>query len=156
MFIVQEVKVKERVKEVKPNEYSVSEILSAYSRVEKQIKLLYEKVFNKTENFKPTFPQTVADTFNYLYSILKAKGYSAGFEKAFGLANIVPKAFEDNYIPYSIKLSKWAEDKGLIVIVEPLLSEITSLYYESVKAVGAELTEEELTNNFSVIINYAL
>ena len=156
VFIFEEVKVKEPTVKVKQSAYNATKILDAYAKIEGHIKSLYDNVFSKTQNFKPTYPQTVADTFNYIYSLLKSKGYSSAFEKAFGLVNIEPKTFDIGYIPYSIKLSKWAEDKGLIVVCESLLSAITELYYESATEALINLTEDELTSTFQYIINYAL
>ena len=66
----------------------------------------------------------------------------------------MPKSFEEGYIPYCVKLSKWAEEKGLITICEDMLSALTSIYLESALSFGKTVTEEGVAITFSSLINF--
>lgn len=134
--------------------FNVNGILMAYAELESQITRLYIEVFSKTRGFKPSCKQTIADAFNFVYSLLHANGYSLAFERAFGLTGVTPKSFEEGYIPYCVKLSKWAEDKGLITICEDVLSALTTLYIESALSFGKTITEEGVTETFSALLNF--
>ncbi|MBR6737190.1 MAG: hypothetical protein IKL82_02350 [Clostridia bacterium] len=135
--------------------YNVKNILNAYNSLEESIKSLYDNVFSKTPDFKPTYTQTVADTFNYIFSLLVTSKLDGAFRKAFGLEKVECKNYANDYVPYSVKLSKWAEDKGLLNVVESVLTNITSLYIESAKECDAEIVESGVAETFSAIIDFA-
>ncbi len=118
------------------------------------IKKAYDKVFSKSNNFKPEFGETVGDMILYLSAKLKAINASKDFDNAFGLVDYkIPDKYLKSYIPLAIKLSLWCKDKGVLDICDELLFELSSVYIKSAKNVNVIVTEEDIEKAFSLEIN---
>lgn len=118
---------------------------------------MYEKVFNNTLSFKPTYKETIADLILYLSKKLSIKNANERFDLEFGLTEIsVPDKYSNGYIPLCLKLSKWCKENASINVCEDLLFSITSLYLNSANLNGLTVTELELTTDFEEEIEYSL
>lgn len=128
---------------------------SEFAKITKIVKSLYEKVFSKSQGFKPTYEETVGDLILYLSAKLKQKGLNEGFDKAFSISQYdAPKKYTSAYVPYAIKLASWCENKKILTVTDSLMFEITALYKACFEQGGKVLTEEELSSQFLTEINY--
>ena len=67
----------------------------------------------------------------------------------------MPEKYLKNYIPYALKLAVWCDKKGVLSVTESLLFEITSLYKNCAEKAGKNLTELDISTDFSIEIDYA-
>lgn len=133
------------------------DIKGEFLKVKDIVFKMYDKVFNSTSSFKPTYKETIADLLLYLSKKLSIKNANESFDLEFGLTGVnVPDKYCSGYIPLCLKLSKWCKDKGVLDVCEDLLFAITSLYLNSANLNGLTVTELELTNDFENEIEYAL
>lgn len=132
-------------------------ILNAIEKLNLVVKNLYETVFNKTPNFRPTYDETIGDALLYVGKKLYAIGAHESFEFAVKIdaTTISSKYLDASYIPLAVKLSTWAESKGYNGESENVLSAITKLYKECSEASGYKVTPESLTDTFLAIIDFA-
>ncbi len=137
-----------------PETIEVFDIKSEFDKPIFVIKKAYDKVFSKSQGFKPEFGETVGDMILYLSAKLKRINASADFDKAFGLLNYnLPQKYFNNYIPLAIKLAVWCKSKGVLDICDELLFELSSVYIKSAKNVAVIVSEEDIEKAFSLEIN---
>lgn len=142
--------------EPQKEEVKTIDIKFEFSKIVDIIKELYDKVFSKSKDFKPSFDETVGDIILYLSAKLNIDGIEKDFNNAFYInAKQIFEKYYNNYIPYALKLSVWCEKKSLLSVSENLLYEISSLYLKLANASGLTLTEEDVATKFSKEIEYA-
>lgn len=129
------------------------DIKKEFEKPVKIIKTIYEKVFSKSQNFKPEFGETVGDLIFYLSYKLKKINANGAFDKTFSLVDYtLPNKYQDGYIPLALKLASWCEQKGYVFCVDELLYEISSVFVKSAKCCGVEVNEDLVTAEFSIKI----
>ena len=86
--------------------------ISNFKLAENLISELYEKVFSKSPNFKPTKNQTIGDLLIYLGYRAKSVGVYEKFKKVFKVVlNEDAVRSSENYIPSAIKLAVYVDKK---------------------------------------------
>lgn len=110
--IKEEVSVNEKNSE-EINSEVIENARNSFSSVEKSVKLLYEKYFNKKQDFKPTYKEVMGDLLAFLSAKAKKLGVQNAFEKAFNLSllNVSEKYYIDSYYPFVFKLTVWLDKK---------------------------------------------
>ena len=132
----------------------VFDIKKEFDKATMVIKKAYDKVFSKSQGFKPEFGETVGDMILYLSAKLKTINASGDFDKVFGLVNYtIPQKYSNNYIPLAIKLAVWCKSKGVLDICDELLFELSSVYIKSAKNTGVTISEEDIQKAFFLEIN---
>ncbi len=138
----------------KVNAYKLN-VTAEFEKITSIVKSLYDKVFSKSTNFKPSYDETVGDLLLYLSAKLKSAKINSQFDNALSLQGYkIPEKYLANYLPYALKLSVWCEQKGYLTVTENLLYEITSLYKKCAEALGIVLYEEDIYTAFSHEIEY--
>ncbi len=141
----------------KPKKKNKVDIKTLFLAVESVVQKMYKEVFFKTPNFKPAFETTMGDIILYLSKKLSLKNADREFNAHFGLIDkVVAEKYSKGYIPYALKLSKWCADNNKINVCDELLFAISTVYLESAKLSGVNITELELAGDFASEISYAL
>ena len=146
--------VKEEIKETVDKEREVVslpvyDIKLEFEKPVKIIKTLYDKVFSKSNGFKPEYAETVGDLIFYLSYKLKSISASLEFDKAFSIKDYkLPSKYQSGYIPLALKLALWCEQKGLLSVSDDLLYEISSVYLKSASSASVSVSEEMLASIF--------
>ena len=65
----------------------VDEIIGGFEDARKVVKKIYNEVFLKTQNFKPTINDTIADLLAYIGALCENNGKEFAYEKAFSIDN---------------------------------------------------------------------
>ena len=97
-----------------------------FNGIEGLIKEMYDNVFSKNSQFKPTFNET---TFNaQLYLCFKAKqlNFLTDFNLAFNGVDL--ENISKPFVPYVIKLSTWYDKKFNSDITSKVVSEIINFF----------------------------
>ena len=147
--------IEEVAQEIKmPEPIEVFDIKKEFDKAAIVIKKAYDKVFSKSQGFKPEYGETVGDMILYLSAKLKQINASADFDKAFGLIDYnIPQKYFNGYIPLSVKLLTWCKSKGVLDVCDELLYELSSVYVKSSKNVGVIVSEEDIEKAFSLEIS---
>ena len=121
------------------------------------VKILYEKVFSKSPNFKPEFEETVGDLIFYLSYKLKTYNANDSFDKTFKIENYpLPEKYKKGYIPLALKLAVWCESKGLLFKVDDLLYELSSVFVSLVKSSNVIVNEDLVASAFLTETEFVL
>ena len=134
----------------------VYEIIGGFEDARLVLKKIYNEVFSRHTNFKPTLNDTVADLLSYLGAIAEFNGKEKAYEKAFGVdVSRLPARYKDKgYIPYAIKISVWVDkNKGYNETPKLLDGILRSLF--SLLNKGTELeTVSIIQDSISAIIDF--
>ena len=147
-------KIEQEIKETVDKEREVVslpvyDIKLEFEKPVKIIKTLYDKVFSKSNGFKPEYAETVGDLIFYLSYKLKSISASLEFDKAFSIKDYkLPSKYQSGYIPLALKLALWCEQKGLLSVSDDLLYEISSVYLKSASSASVSVSEEMLASIF--------
>ena len=147
-------KIEQEIKETVDKEREdvslpVYDIKLEFEKPVKIIKTLYDKVFSKSNGFKPEYAETVGDLIFYLSYKLKSISASLEFDKAFSIKDYkLPSKYQSGYIPLALKLALWCEQKGLLSVSDDLLYEISSVYLKSASSASVSVSEEMLASIF--------
>ena len=153
-------KIEQEIKETVDKEREVVslpvyDIKLEFEKPVKIIKTLYDKVFSKSNGFKPEYAETVGDLIFYLSYKLKSISASLEFDKAFSIKDYkLPSKYQSGYIPLALKLALWCEQKGLLSVSDDLLYEISSVYLKSASSASVSVSEEMLASAFSQEYEY--
>ncbi len=147
-------KVEPKTSDIKVEEIDIK---AEFEKPLEIIKLLYEKVFSKSPNFKPEFEETVGDLIFYLSYKLKTVNANEVFDKTFKIENYtLPEKYKNGYIPLALKLAVWCERKGLLFKVDDLLYEISSVFVKLAKSSNVKVSEELVATAFLVETDFIL
>jgi hypothetical protein len=158
--------VEEQPKEYKPQSKQVEkeetqvvnsqESLTNFKFLESLINDLYNKVFSKSPNFKPTKNQTIGDLLIYLGYRAKAVGVYEKFKQVFKITlNEDDVRSKDNYLPIAIKLTVYLDkkqDKGYTKqVVTYLLKTLLNLFEDS-----SDKSISLTVNSISAVYSYLI
>jgi hypothetical protein len=158
--------VEEQPKEYKPQSKQVEneekpvvnsqESLTNFKLLESLINDLYNKVFSKSPNFKPTKNHTIGDLLIYLGYRAKAIGVYEKFKQVFKITlNEDDVRSKDNYLPIAIKLTVYLDkkqDKGYTKqVVTYLLKTLLNLFEDS-----SDKSISLTVNSISAVYSYLI
>ncbi len=144
------------VENSKKEQTQIKDSISNFKLAESLINDLYNDVFSKSSNFKPTKNQTIGDLLIYLGYRAKSVGVYENFKKAFKITlNEDAVRSSENYLPLAIKLTVYLDkkqDQGYTKkVVSYLLKTILHLFEdESDKAISLTI------NSMSAIYSYLI
>ena len=132
------------------------ESLTNFKLLESLINDLYNKVFSKSPNFKPTKNQTIGDLLIYLGYRAKAVGVYEKFKQVFKITlNEDDVRSKDNYLPIAIKLTVYLDkkqDKGYTKqVVTYLLKTLLNLFEDS-----SDKSISLTVNSISAVYSYLI
>lgn len=124
-----------------PKKVDVSkELKLVFSNIEKLCKEMYDNVFSKNEQFRPTYIEAIKNTLAYLAFKCKECGVYNEFDLAFEGVEI--SNINELFVPYIIKLSTWYDKKFNKDITQKLLFEFKAFF----KILSKNLDFTELNN----------
>ena len=95
------------------DEKIISKCKECFKIIESELALLYQKYFNKKQDFKPTLNEVLGDALNYLAHKSTVINKGRLFEKIF-LVNgekVSERYTDKNYLPFAFKLTSWVDKK---------------------------------------------
>lgn len=95
------------------DESLVQKVKECFNLIEKELDFLYQKYFNKKQDFKPTLSNVLGDVLYYLAHKSTAINKDKEFEKIFNVnpKNVGEKYKNSAYIPFAFNLTVWVDKK---------------------------------------------
>ncbi len=116
--VVEELKIK--------SENKVKLLKGVFNGIEILVKEMYDNVFSKNAQFKPTFNETLHNAMLYLGFKAKSVNCLTEFNLAFNGVDL--DKISSSFVPYVIKLSTWYDKKFNKEITGKVVSEISEFF----------------------------
>ena len=127
------------LEEPKKVDYTLG-LKNAFSKVEILCREMYDNVFSKNAQFRPTFNETIYNALAYLGYKCSTVNAKQEFELAFDGVDILK--ISEPFVPYIIKLSTWYDKKFNKDITQKILFEFNEFF----KVLSKNLDFNELDN----------
>ena len=146
----EEVKVENDIKST----YSV--INGCFTAIKNLILKLYESVFNKDKNFKPTYDETINDLKAFLANKSAEMGVFGKFRNEFNCDEtlLIGANRGGDYVPYAIKLTAFIDKQTGADCSKNLINNITKILLEFLNS--KPNATQIVTGAMSAIYTYAL
>ncbi len=118
---------------------------------------MYEKIFSKSQNFKPTRSETIGDLLIYLGYRAKSVGVYENFKQVFKVSLNEDKVrSSENYVPNAIKLTVYVDKKQSKCYTKKIVSYLLKAILYLFDDIGDDKAISLTVNSMGAIYSYLI